>query len=303
MRHLRTMAYIADVAHSGSIRRTADRLNITPSALTRKIQEFEEELGSPIFERFPHGMRLNSAGELIVQHARAQAADLARVRSQIADLQGVRRGHIAIASSQAFIHHELPDEIKTYRERHPLVGFTVLVRDHAEAITALIEYEADLVLVLEPPPAPELRPLLTFRLPLCAMMGANHPLARPGPVRLRDCLQYPIAMPDRSLAVRHLLDAALIRTSTSVEAAVKSGSLEFLRNYVRREPVISFQVSSGIPADETGLYAREIDRRDVVGMQAVLGHLRGRTLSIAAAKFADQIASNLYQHAAPTAGL
>ena len=70
MRHLRTLGLISDVARSGSIRRTAERLNITPSALTRQIQDFEQELGTPIFERLPHGMRLNTAGELVVRHAR-----------------------------------------------------------------------------------------------------------------------------------------------------------------------------------------------------------------------------------------
>jgi hypothetical protein len=54
-------------------------------------------------------------------------------------------------------------------------------------------------------------------------------------------------------------------------------------------------VASGIPKGETSLCAREIDRRDVAGMQVVLGHLHGRTLSIAAAKFADQIAGTLHQ--------
>jgi DNA-binding transcriptional LysR family regulator len=278
MKHLRTLAYIADIAHSGSIRRTAERLNITPSALTRKIQEFEEELGTSIFERLPQGMRLNSAGELVVQHVRSQTADLDRVRSHIADLQGVRRGHVAIGASQAFLHRELPDAIETYRQQHPQVGFTVQIRDHAHAITALVTYEVDLVLVLDPPPAPELRPLLTYPLPLCAMMASNHPLAGSGLIRLRDCLRYPIAMPDRTLAVRHLLDAALLRTSSSMRVCVESGSLEFLRNYVTREAAISFQVASGIPKGETSLCAREIDRRDVAGMQVVLGHLHGRTL-------------------------
>ena len=175
MRYLRTLAYISDVARSGSIRRTAERMNITPSALTRKIQDFEEELGTTVFERLSHGMRLNSAGELIVQHARQQSADLDRVRSQIADIQGVRRGHVAIACSQAFVHADLPNEIQRYREQHPLVSFSVQVRDHASAISALTAYDADLALILQPPLSAEFQPLLSYDLPLCAMMASSHP--------------------------------------------------------------------------------------------------------------------------------
>jgi DNA-binding transcriptional LysR family regulator len=298
MRHLRTLAYISDVARSGSIRRTAERMNITPSALTRKIQDFEDEIGMPIFERLSHGMRLNSAGELIVQHARKQASDLERVRSQIADIQGVRRGHVGIACSQAFVHADLPHEIQRYRAQHPLVSFSVQVRDHAHAISALTEYDADLALILQPPPAAEFQPLLSYDMSLCAMMAAGHPLAGQGPVRLRDCLRHPIALPDQTLAMRHVLDAALAVLSMGMNVAVESGSAEFLRNYIRREHAISFQVSTGIPAGETDLCARELDRRDVPPLQAVLGCLRGRALSVAAAKFANQLSDSLHRRAA-----
>jgi len=295
MRHLRTLVCIADVAKSGSIRKSAERLNLTPSALTRKIQDFEEELGMPIFERLAHGMRLNAAGELVVRHLRSQVSDFERVRSQIADLSGVRRGHVAVACSQAFAHAIMPVEIEAYRARYPLVTFMLQVRDHAHAITALTSFEADLALIVQPPPAPELQVLLAYRQPLCALMSADHPLADVVPVRLRDCLRFPIAMPDRSLAIRHLLDAAIVRASLPVRVAVESGSLEFLRNYARREQVISFQILPGIPIIGSGLVARDIDERDLAPTQVILGQMRGRSLSIAAAKFVDQIASSLQE--------
>ena len=294
MRHLRTLQLISDVARSGSIRRTAERLNITPSALTRQIQEFEQELGTAVFERLPHGMRPNAAGELVIRHARASLADFERVRSQIADLSGVRRGHVAIACSQAFADSVVPDEIRTYRARHPLVSFEVLVRDHLQAVDALLGYEADLALVLQPPPVPELRMLFECRQPICALMREDHPLAGQGQLRLRDCLAHPIALPGRSLSIRHVLDAAVVRLDLPVDVAVESESFEFLRNYLRREPVISFQVPSGVPAGRA-IRMRPVDGRDLAPMQVVLGQFRGRALSVAAAKFADQVASNLHQ--------
>lgn len=294
MKHLRTLDCIADVARSGSIRKSAERLAITPSALTRKIQDFEEELGTTLFERLPNGMRLNAAGELVIRHVRDQVSDFNRVRSQIADLSGVRRGHVAIACSQAFAHELVPDEIERYRAQHPLVSFTVLVRDHVHAVNALTAFEADIALILQPPPAVELYPFLALRQPVCAMMGADHPLAGDGPVRLRECFRYPIAMPDRSLSIRHLLDGAIARSTLSMQIAVESGSFEVLRNYVHRENVISFQIRAGIPSDGSRVIAREIDARDLAPAQVVLGQLRGRSLSVAVSKFVDQISKSLH---------
>ena len=301
IRHLRTLGYIVEIARHGSIRRTAEALHITPSALTRKVQEFEQELGTAVFERVTQGMRLTSAGELLVRHARDQAADLERVRSQIADLSGVRRGHVRVACSQAFVDNVVPDEIDRYRRQHPLVSFEVQARDHSHAVAALIEHRADVALILQPPPMPELQAMFSCQQPLCALMGAGHPLAQPGPVRLRDCLRFPVAMPDRALAIRHLLDGAVVRSALPVDLAIESGSLEFLRNYVRREHVVTFQIASGIPGGDRGLHAREIDGRDLRPAQVVLGHLRGRALPVATAKFADQVANSLHERFGATA--
>lgn len=295
MKHLKTLQCIGDIARSGSIRKSAERLAITPSALTRKIQDFEHELGTPIFERLPSGMRLNPAGELVLRHIRDQMSDFERIKSQIADLSGVRRGHVAVACSQAFAHDLIPGEIEAYRAQHPLVSFNVLVRDHSHAVEALLAFEADIALVLQPPPAPEVQPLLVLRQPLCAMMSAAHPLAQSGgPVRLRDCLRYPVAMPGTSLAIRHLLQGALVRASLPLQIAIESDSFEVLRSYAEREHVVSFQIRGGIPVRGGNLVARELDERDLPQAQLVLAQLRGRSLSVATSKFVNQISGTLH---------
>ena len=63
MRHLTHLNYIDVVAKEGSIRKAADKLAITSTALNRRILALEEEIGSPLFERLPSGVRLNTAGE------------------------------------------------------------------------------------------------------------------------------------------------------------------------------------------------------------------------------------------------
>ena len=97
MRYMTTIRFIDAVARAGSIRKAADELAITSTALNRRILAVEEELGAPIFERLARGVRLNSAGEIFIHHIRNQISDMERVRTQIADLAGERRGSVAIA--------------------------------------------------------------------------------------------------------------------------------------------------------------------------------------------------------------
>jgi DNA-binding transcriptional LysR family regulator len=280
---------------AGSIRKAAEALSITSTALNRRILAMEQELGVPIFERLPRGVRLSTAGEILIQHVRSQLSDMERVRSQIADLSGERRGHIAIACSQAVLPVFLPEQIALYRREHPAVTFQVYRRDREAAEQALVDHTADLALVFEPVRLSMFETLLAVQQPIHALMAKRHPLAKPGPVRLRDCLRYPIAMPTHLYGVRNVLDTAVLRTSIKLQPAIESDSFEFLRQYARQDDTISFQIpigiSSGLKAGEDA--SRPIDHRDVPPGILYLGQLRGRSLPIAVSRFAAQISSAL----------
>lgn len=103
MRQLTPLQFIDAVARAGSIRMAAEGMALTSTALNRRVLALKEELGMPIFERLARGVRLSTAGELLIHHLRNQAAELETLKSQIADLAGERRGHVAIACSQAFL--------------------------------------------------------------------------------------------------------------------------------------------------------------------------------------------------------
>ncbi len=83
MNHLRFLNYIDEIVRAGSIRQAGERLHVAPSAVNRRLQDIEEELGTPIFERLPRGMRLTAAGELFIHYVRNRAAELEQVRSKI----------------------------------------------------------------------------------------------------------------------------------------------------------------------------------------------------------------------------
>ncbi|MDX5360486.1 MAG: LysR family transcriptional regulator [Alphaproteobacteria bacterium] len=296
MRSLLGLKYVDVIARAGSIRQAAETLAITPSALNRRLLALEEELGVQIFERLPRGVRPNAAGEILIHHIRNQISDLERVRSQIADLSGVRRGHVAIACSQALLPYFLPQQIHDYRRDHPAVTFGVFPRDRAQAEQALSEFTADLALVFEPVRLAEIQTLMTVRQPIHAVMARDHPLARRKTVRLRECLDHPLALPSPPYGVRTLLEAAAARIGRPLEPAIQSDSFEFLTMCAGHAGLVSFQIEIGLPAQGTegALTSRPIDTRDVPSGVLHLGQLRGRALPVAAARFADQLSRALF---------
>lgn len=291
MKHLLPLTYINAVSKAGSIRKAAKTLAITSTALNRRILAMEEELGVPIFERLARGVRLTTAGEILIHHFREQLTDMERVKSQIADLTGERRGHISIACSQALLSFFLPEQIALYRKEHPAVTFSVLLRDRAAAEQALTNFSADLLLVFEPIRLFEFQTLLNIRQPLYAVMAKDHPLAARESLRLRECLQFPLALPTEEFGVRQLLEAAIRRTSLSLDPVVVSDSFEFLRSHTIAEDIIAFQIPIGLPRndDNSKIVSRPVAAQDVPAGLLYFGQLRGRTMPVAAARFAHQM--------------
>lgn len=294
MRHLLDFRYIEAVMRAGSIRKAADDMNITSSALNRRIQRFEADFGYPIFERLPRGMRLNPAGELLIQHFRAQQSDMRRVQSQVADLSGERRGHVSIACSQALAPYFLPAQIAAYRAEHPGVTFSVNIRDRLEAERDLVSFRSDLALVLEPVLLVDFEIISAIPQSVHVVMRADHPLAGQIDLRLRRCLDYPYILPTADYAVRHMLERALAGGSRRLQPLIESDSFDFMRHYVESENVLAFQIPVGLRLEQgTGLVSRPIAAWDVPAGALLLGQMRGRTLPVASARFGQALAAAL----------
>jgi DNA-binding transcriptional LysR family regulator len=297
MKHLRILSYVDEVARAGSIRKAAERLNVTASAVNRRIADLESELGTPLFDRRPRGVRLTAAGEVFMHYLRGQNSEVERMKSQIEDLKGLRRGTVRIACSQALALDFLPRQIAEFRSSHPLVSFELKVADHEWAMAALAAYEVDLVVVFRPPFLANFQPLMMLEQQLVAVMAKSHPLAARKELRLRDCAAYPVALPERSIGGRQLLEEISVRTGLTFNIAAESNSFEMLRGLVIHAGLISFQIQIGTmpPDNKLGIVAREIDDRDVPRANLVIGRLRGRNLPIPTAVFAESLSRKLEQ--------
>jgi DNA-binding transcriptional LysR family regulator len=295
MKHLRILGYVDEVARAGSIRKAAERLNVTASAVNRRIADLEEELGAPLFDRRPRGVRLTAAGEVFVHYLRGHHGEVERMKSQIEDLKGLRRGTVRLACSQALALDFLPRQIAEFRRLHPHVSFELKVADHEWAMAALAAYEVDLVVVFRPPFLANFQPLMMLEQQLVAVMAKDHPLAARKGLRLRDCAAYPVALPARSIGGRQLLDEVSARTGLAFNIAAESNSFEMLRGLVIHAGLISFQIQIGTMQldNKLGIVAREIDDRDVPRANLVIGRLRGRSLPIPTAVFAESLSRKL----------
>jgi LysR family transcriptional regulator, positive regulator for ilvC len=152
---LSVFLHLADSLHFG---RTAQALNMSPSALTRSIQRLEDELGQPLFQRSKRRVALTRAGEIFRDHARAQVAAYARLQEALATESLAPTGELRIACTVTACHSVLPKLLARCRDRYPGIHLQLSTSDAARCMQGLENDEVDFAVVPEPDrPAPELR--------------------------------------------------------------------------------------------------------------------------------------------------
>ena len=186
LRHLR---YFVSVAAEGSFSSAADRLRVAQSALSKQIRDLEREVGVPLLERLPRGVRLTAAGGAFLTQARAtiERADHA--------IEDARRAAQRRASSLHLAQGELvglapvmAELVAAFREAHPAIELEVSNLDEVEAYTALRERRVDVAALYAtcwPVEGFEGHRLVSFEA-AGALLSARHPLAAKSALHLGD---------------------------------------------------------------------------------------------------------------------
>ncbi|MEM0900595.1 MAG: LysR family transcriptional regulator [Pseudomonadota bacterium] len=291
MQHLFPLRLVEAIAKAGSIRAAAAELSITPSALNRRLLSIEEELDAPLFERTTVGVRLNAAGELFISHARRQMADMDRVRSQIEDLKGARRGRISVAIDDGLrASGRFASLLSRYQAEHPGVTFSVNKIRSSQIADQLADYSADLGFALWP--TLDNSVTLATSAPIClhALVHEAHPLTRLDTVRLDQFVGFPCVVPGMNGALRMLLDAAVSKKNLSYRA-IFEGPIECAYDRISNSDAVGLEADMAGADTVVGTGKVRIPLRadDFPRAFAHVVQLRGRTLSIAASRFAEMV--------------
>lgn len=94
--NLKDVESIVKIAQEGNIARAADKLFITPSALTQQLQHLEEEIGTPLFTRSRKGCTLTEAGTIYLESARQILNIRRETYHRLQDISATKKGSLSI---------------------------------------------------------------------------------------------------------------------------------------------------------------------------------------------------------------
>src|SRR4051812_24138767 len=132
------------VLEEGSLRRAAERLRISQSAITRQMQLLELDLGGRVLERASSGVRPTIGGHALAAKAKILLVDydsaMAEVRRLVrGESERLRIGYVASAAQEY-----LGPALAVLRRAYPKLKVKMLDQTPGEMIIALRQGEIDL---------------------------------------------------------------------------------------------------------------------------------------------------------------
>ncbi|MDO7903240.1 LysR substrate-binding domain-containing protein [Pseudomonas sp. K1(2024)] len=176
LRHLR---YFIAVAQEQHMTRAAHRLGIQQPPLSQQIQDLERELSVQLFERSPRRIRLNTAGQVFLEDARKL---LEQVETAVERVRQTARGELGSIrlgyTSSAAIHDRVPQVIRVFRERYPLIDLHVQENTTRDLLDALQARQLDAAFVRSTTERyPDLQAIDLGGEPMVAALPQGHRLA------------------------------------------------------------------------------------------------------------------------------
>ena len=151
MLSMRALECLVTIAEQGSLTKAAAALNMSQPALSHQIAAIERELGTPVIERLPRGVRPTAAGLAAVAEARIALAAAERVVMAGRRVAAGRGGRIRIACAETFTAWVLVPVLRDWRRRFPDVELDLKEYTSADRmLDVLLGGGADIVVAPAP---------------------------------------------------------------------------------------------------------------------------------------------------------
>jgi|LWDU01.1.fsa_nt_gi LysR family transcriptional regulator, regulator for metE and metH len=174
IRHLEMIAVLSETPR---VTDAAEKLGITPSALSHRIREVERRLEVPLFMRVHKRLQSTPAVEYLAQVARRLLADQVRAEDDVRKMARGVRHVVRLAVESYTAYHWLPAFLRRLRETEPDFGIEVVAAASRETLASLHERSVDLIIVSGEFNRAGVDLLPLFDDQLCFIMAPGHRLA------------------------------------------------------------------------------------------------------------------------------
>ena len=205
LRHLR---YFLTLAEELNFTRAAERLMIAQPPLSRQIKDLEEELGSPLFVREHHALRLTEEGVLFRDYATRIIALADQSVTDVQEYGQNLKGTLYLAEVEGKGPHLMAGWISEFAKLYPNVQFVLWNGTSDEVVNRIRKGLSDVGVIMRPYDPSGLHSVQVYSEPWVAMFRSDHPLAKKKKTKISmsELAGFDLIIPSRESRLREISD-------------------------------------------------------------------------------------------------
>ncbi len=273
-----------------SLSQAAEKMHIVQSAVSRQLQLFEAEIGSPLFER--HGKKLiamTPLGLRILDEVNVINQAKSNIQALAADYLDSSHGVLHIATTHTQAKYFLPKPILRFREKYPGVRIYMDEASPEQLINKLHTGKADIAICTE-----KVADDLYLAVKPCyewhhaAIMPKNHPLSE-GDITLARLAEFPILTYSFGFTGRSNIETAFKNSASELDIILSAADTDVIKSYVRLG--LGVGIIAGMAYDEkidTDLTARDLSHL-IPSSKTKIAYLKNNYLPLYGQHFIDEL--------------
>lgn len=198
------------ICEEGSIARASEREGMAAAAVSKRIADMEQALGTALLLRRSRGATATAAGEVLLRHARHLMHGVEALQSDLSEFSTGVRGLVRVVANVSSIVEFLPDEIASFLQENDKLQVVLEERVSADIVRAIANGAADIGICRDFVGGTEVK-MLPFRSDhFAVVVKRNHPLSGKEALSFIDTLDYE----QIGLSVNAAVNALMKRTAS-----------------------------------------------------------------------------------------
>ncbi|MDQ8038512.1 MAG: LysR family transcriptional regulator [Pedobacter sp.] len=228
---LKQLEVFIAVAQAGNVTRAAEGLNITQSATSMALADFESQLGRKLFDRIGKRLQLNDTGRLLLPKALDAVARVADIE-HLAASDTALIGPLRIGASMTIGNYMMPGLIGSFMQQHPGAQLMLEVANTRHIIQALEQFQIDLGFIEGFCHEPDIEVIPWCRDELVIFAAPSHPLASRKTVNEEDLANADWILREPGSGTREVFDNAVLGRIHRINLLLEFGHSEAIKHAV-----------------------------------------------------------------------
>jgi DNA-binding transcriptional LysR family regulator len=202
----------------GNFHKAATSLNMSQPALSRRLRTLESRLGTALFERSTRNVTPTSIGRQFEPISRRLLEEMDSSILSIDALRSRQSDQLIISSIPSAAISVLPNIIKQFNKKHPLIRLRIMDRSPQEALECVVRGEAEFGITMIGAMTADVAFTPFLEDPYVLMCHRSHSLAKSKNLNWSDLTDYPLIGVGRGISGnRALLEAALKKANVKLD--------------------------------------------------------------------------------------